>query len=288
VKRWAKTAGFSSTRSGFISSYSWTLLTIYYLQVSHGLPSAHAVLEQESRGNHAGSVESVPSFQCQFADVSRCRSQYTTGVGNLSLGTLLLRFFSFYAHEFDWQKEVVSVRLGTRTQLDDSSHLFSPRFLTKPSCGSLNIEDPVEWERNLNFALTSEKAAEILAVIKAAEAALQSGDTSCLSLPSKPPPERWLEDPRSMLERRLDGYLAASTTKLVCKCEFCDNIMRYEKLLEHKPACRRENAKLPEVPLGSVACGTCFRLFSEKCLRAHQVATGHSGTIHPISEDESD
>eukprot|EP00929_Paragymnodinium_shiwhaense_P086504 TRINITY_DN47008_c0_g2_i4.p1 TRINITY_DN47008_c0_g2~~TRINITY_DN47008_c0_g2_i4.p1 ORF type:complete len:326 (-),score=52.24 TRINITY_DN47008_c0_g2_i4:1395-2372(-) len=41
VKRWAKAQRLASTRDGYISSYAWTLLVVYYLQVCHGLPSLH-------------------------------------------------------------------------------------------------------------------------------------------------------------------------------------------------------------------------------------------------------
>jgi len=237
VKRWAKAADIAKTRYGFISSYSWTLLVIYYLQVCHGLPSAHAVL-QEQGGDRCGEFP----YQCVFADVAQCRSRYRPRTTSMCVGTLLKGFFSFYAQEFDWRDEVVSVRLGRRTHFlhEGSWNTFDPYFLAKPNCGSLHIEDPVECRRNLNYAVQREGLEKIKAALREADLALQSGALLPLVLADKPPAQSWLRSPREMLARCLDGYLKASRKDLQGKCQICGTVMPFDVLLNHREQCQGE------------------------------------------------
>ncbi|CAJ1344446.1 unnamed protein product, partial [Effrenium voratum] len=103
VKRWAKTQGIGSVMTGGLSSYAWTLMVVYYLQVTHSLDSLHQLCEEEA--------------------------------------SLL-----FYAEDFDWQNELVSVRRGCFSVREESMVTWRD--------GLINIEDPVEITRNLNFALS--------------------------------------------------------------------------------------------------------------------------------------
>jgi len=236
VKRWAKYNSIGTTQTGAISSYSWTLLVIYYLQVCHGLPSAHMVF-QEKLGEMR--LEPPPSFECAFSDIGDCKSRYPVTDDDRSVGELLKGFFFFYAREFGWQSEVVSVRLGSRNDLK-SGNCFNPTFLARAEngCGSLNIEDPIECRRNLNFALGKTRGLELIkAAIQKAHRDLQSGAVLPVSLVSKPPFGRWLDEPRKMLIERLGGYLEVSTVELPCKCEGCGKIMPLEELLEHGVRC---------------------------------------------------
>ncbi|CAJ1418188.1 unnamed protein product, partial [Effrenium voratum] len=103
VKRWAKTQGIGSVMTGGLSSYAWTLMVVYYLQVTHSLDSLHQLCEEEA--------------------------------------SLL-----FYAEDFGWQNELVSVRRGCFSVREESIVTWRD--------GLINIEDPVEITRNLNFALS--------------------------------------------------------------------------------------------------------------------------------------
>lgn len=56
-----------------------------------------------------------------------------------SAATLLRGFFNFYAKEFDWNGEVLSVRLGERHKIDSERfrNLWGKRK-------SFHVEDPIE------------------------------------------------------------------------------------------------------------------------------------------------
>jgi terminal uridylyltransferase len=45
VKHWAKSVYLLGAKDGCLSSYSWTLLVIFYLQVAYGVPSLQADVE---------------------------------------------------------------------------------------------------------------------------------------------------------------------------------------------------------------------------------------------------
>ena len=94
VKRWAKTMGMAKTWDGFISSYAWTCLVIYYLQVSHGLPSLHLVA--------ASAVDSEvdPTVFADDLDPEAGWRELADGPGGLLEG-----FFHFYASEYRWGED---------------------------------------------------------------------------------------------------------------------------------------------------------------------------------------
>eukprot|EP00913_Durusdinium_trenchii_P020320 g19090.t1 len=135
VKCWAKRQEVGSVLDGGLSSYAWTLLIVYYLQVCHGLPSLHkgstiptekCWVYWERRVNKKGK-ERKPRH---LADPD---SEHTVKPRGLvkkrsnhseSLGAWFQGFFDFYANDFDWKEErpeVVSVRCGRRLQVEDPS-----------------------------------------------------------------------------------------------------------------------------------------------------------------------
>jgi hypothetical protein len=83
-----------------------------------------------------------------------------------SLGDLLLGFFVYYAHVFDWKTDVVSVRMGRRYGITDWLKSYNDHPVTKqhvlsggrrayrPKCCC--IEDPFEL-RNLTRTLTQDQ-----------------------------------------------------------------------------------------------------------------------------------
>jgi len=136
VKLWAKSAGVCGASLGNLSSYTFTLLTIYFMQVHQDvkLPCLPPAAFVEGDGE-AGQ-----------AKLAAARSVWSN---RLSLGELLFRFFVFYSQEFSWGTEVVSVRLGHRLQYSDSFFEgLRGRWHMR-----LHVEDPYQLERNLNCVL---------------------------------------------------------------------------------------------------------------------------------------
>ncbi|CAK0809333.1 unnamed protein product, partial [Prorocentrum cordatum] len=128
-----------------LSSYAFTLLAIYYLQVDPevALPClpADAFREEAYLGQDDEGVvrEHRGRWSCQLSAVE-----------------LLQRFFQFYHSGFQWGDEVVSVRLGSR-------HTTGPQFpqLRGRHVQRLHIEDPFLLERNLHCVLGGDEEAEL-------------------------------------------------------------------------------------------------------------------------------
>ncbi|KZL71803.1 pap 25a associated domain family [Colletotrichum incanum] len=120
---------------GTLSSYTWICLIIGFLQLRDPpvLPSLHQ--RQHQRLPKKGGPESA------FADdLDKLR-----GFGDknkASLGELLFQFFRFYAHEFDYDKNAISIRLGRKvTKQEKGWHIGINNHLC--------VEEPFNTIRNL-------------------------------------------------------------------------------------------------------------------------------------------
>lgn len=108
VKRWAKDRGICHASRGNLAPYCWTLLTIYFLQVG-----------MEGEGPLVPTLDEFPcaSELVQDGNVSKAAvDKWTPKSQEHSTGSLLKCFMRFYARNFDWRNEVVSLRLGTRSK----------------------------------------------------------------------------------------------------------------------------------------------------------------------------
>eukprot|EP00928_Gymnodinium_smaydae_P037161 TRINITY_DN25836_c0_g1_i1.p1 TRINITY_DN25836_c0_g1~~TRINITY_DN25836_c0_g1_i1.p1 ORF type:complete len:485 (+),score=58.35 TRINITY_DN25836_c0_g1_i1:133-1587(+) len=140
IKLWAKASGVCDATQSNLSSYSFTLLCIYFMQVHPDvlLPvlPVNAFAEQGDHESHINSARS--SWKC-----------------TLSLVDLIVRFFEFYSGSkpggFSWGHEVVSVRFGCR--LTSDAPVFSK--LRGRQFQRMHIEDPYQLERNLHAPLGS-------------------------------------------------------------------------------------------------------------------------------------
>lgn len=120
---------------GTLSSYTWICLVVAFLQLREPpiLPALHQRQHQRLPGKDG--VESA------FADdLSQLR-----GFGKKnksSLGQLLFDFFRFYAHDFDYDKQALSVRLGRQLNKKEKNwqHALNNR---------LCLEEPFNISRNL-------------------------------------------------------------------------------------------------------------------------------------------
>ncbi|KAF9879467.1 hypothetical protein CkaCkLH20_03010 [Colletotrichum karsti] len=130
-KRIVNDAAFGGT----LSSYTWICLIIGFLQLRDPpvLPSLHQ--RQHQRLPKKGGPESA------FADdLDKLR-----GFGDKnksSLGELLFQFFRFYAHEFDYDKYAISIRLGRRLSKQEKGWHIG---LNNHLC----VEEPFNTIRNL-------------------------------------------------------------------------------------------------------------------------------------------
>jgi len=160
IKLWAKAEDICGAAMGHLSSYSFILLVIYFLQVTAvGLPC----LQEE------GCTDSTFEDDSKSEAASR-RVQASWRLGE-SLSSLFCKFFEFYGRTFRWGIEVVSVRMGRR--LDAGNAAFAA--LPYVEEGRLHIEDPIDRSRNLRDVLVAKNEATLFASLRAAHCKIQNG-----------------------------------------------------------------------------------------------------------------
>lgn len=167
VKLWAKAAGVCGASEGKLSSYSFSLMAIYYMQVDPlvSLPCLNPAAFDLVSDKPPGTLHSSWS-------------------GQVPLSVLLDRFFIFYAEIFAWGEEVVSVRLGQRGRASDAE--FSQ--LRHRSSHRIHIEDPYDLQRNLQCVLGREEEHDLLASVTEASRLVKeiASTFERLPIPQKP------------------------------------------------------------------------------------------------------
>jgi hypothetical protein len=164
VKRWAKSVGVVGAQAGHLSAYGLTLLAIYYAQIRGALP----VLQ----GDH------VPPIFYQGCNVAFGVPLDWRDGGAVELS--FADFVGFYATEYSWGRECVSVRTGTRREMDSYPLLNAipaPRGASFDWEQSIRIEDPMETTRDLADVLFFGRSAELRTALNAQ-----------VSAPIPPPP----------------------------------------------------------------------------------------------------
>ncbi|KAG2220924.1 hypothetical protein INT45_010677 [Circinella minor] len=146
IKHWTKQRRLNdAANGGTLSTYTWTCMAINFLQMREPpiLPVLHQLSKSEKINNNDNDENNddndVGSSFCM--DVDRLQ-----GFGNSnreSLGGLLFAFFRRYAHEFDYEEQVVSIRHGRYlTKEEKGWHVGRNKF-------SLCVEEPFNVSRNL-------------------------------------------------------------------------------------------------------------------------------------------
>jgi len=144
VKRWAKQSSVHGARYGHLSSYAFTLMCIYYLQIQHGLPSLQEGAE------HAPLWVSGKLFNVGFNSVMT--SDRLEALESKTDACIVNGFFQFFADDFLWGLEVASIRNGRRLNRDAFPRL-QHRLSVSDSVEMLFIEDPIEVHRDLSCVL---------------------------------------------------------------------------------------------------------------------------------------
>lgn len=140
VKLWAKAARVCGAAKGHLSSYTFTLMMIYFMQVYPDVQLPRL-----------DPVEFNEESECDVKDL-----QSVVEAGNnwraychLSVADLMTRFLYFYTEWFDWGNEVVSPRLGERQSCRHKCYqTLRGRWVSR-----IHVEDPYKLERNLHCVL---------------------------------------------------------------------------------------------------------------------------------------
>lgn len=179
LKMWSKRTGVNGALNGYLSSYSLTLMVLYFLQVDTEL-----------------------DMPCLPTDLFSCHGQSPeinsfTWARRMPLAAVLRKFFMFYGVPggmgFEWGSEVVSVRLGRRAKASEQVFMNLPGRHTQ----RLHVEDPF-LPRNLNCVLLMDKE-------KILQAKLQE---TAFTLVSQTVPKVFLEavEEGQMLHMRRQAY----------------------------------------------------------------------------------
>lgn len=104
VKTWAKRKGIGSSSTGHLSSYSWSLMVIFFLQVAKVLPvlTSPELAELDRSGKDA-----------RFCRDVEAANKSLLAKDTRSVGELLRDFFTFYAWQFNRSNNCICVRSGT-------------------------------------------------------------------------------------------------------------------------------------------------------------------------------
>eukprot|EP00421_Protoceratium_reticulatum_P054500 CAMPEP_0168498738 /NCGR_PEP_ID=MMETSP0228-20121227/73429_1 /TAXON_ID=133427 /ORGANISM="Protoceratium reticulatum, Strain CCCM 535 (=CCMP 1889)" /LENGTH=601 /DNA_ID=CAMNT_0008515641 /DNA_START=33 /DNA_END=1835 /DNA_ORIENTATION=- len=175
VKLWAKAAGVCGASQNRLSSYTFALMAIYFLQVHPevGLPCLPtALFEDGMAGEWDEQVQAQKrSWTCRFD------SAY-----------LLASFLWFYTLRFKWGQEVVSIRIGNRLPNGDVRY----QRLRGRRAERLHVEDPFCTERNLHCVLGEKEEEQLREAFAASLTAVLEGGT----------PKGLLPERRDSLERQ--------------------------------------------------------------------------------------
>jgi len=165
VRRWAKDRGICHSAKGHLSPYVWTLLAVYYLQ---------AGISEEEGGALLPPVEDLADRLTGAGTLTTSEGKHPPPKGvqenKKSVGALFQGFAHFYAKEFDWRKEGISVRRGTRgpPDLNLPLHIILHEDGVTSEVGP-SIEDPVEPRQNLGDCTTAATFARLQEELKRAD-----------------------------------------------------------------------------------------------------------------------
>ena len=125
-----------------LSSYPWNLMTVYFLQHRQILPSLQdgAPVEIFEQGEER--------YNVGMKDVSEISPDSKMRADRVTLKS----FLNFYECEFDFERDVVSVRLGRPCSIQDCEDLYVDPSEQK----FLKIEDPFNTSRNLAHAVNQD------------------------------------------------------------------------------------------------------------------------------------
>ncbi|XP_014165056.1 poly(A) RNA polymerase GLD2 isoform X1 [Geospiza fortis] len=102
IKKWASFHDINDASRGTLSSYSLVLMVLHYLQT---LPEPILPSLQK---NYPECFD--PTMQLNFVHQAPCTIPPYVSKNGSSLGDLLIGFFKYYATEFDWSHQMISVR----------------------------------------------------------------------------------------------------------------------------------------------------------------------------------
>eukprot|EP00931_Biecheleriopsis_adriatica_P004958 TRINITY_DN106539_c0_g1_i1.p1 TRINITY_DN106539_c0_g1~~TRINITY_DN106539_c0_g1_i1.p1 ORF type:complete len:539 (+),score=79.29 TRINITY_DN106539_c0_g1_i1:39-1619(+) len=204
VKVWAKAHGVCGAGEGNLSSYSWTIMVIYFMQLLDLLPSLQKLAkvqrlipEVDYWGRHREFNGSFMSAEEYLEDVKSGAQKGCMGEAKTtySLAHLLYGFFRFMAKEYIWDEEVISVRDPVRLRRGVLWNIFGRRH---KNVACIHVEDPIEI-RDLNIVMRENRLVQLKVELGHAMELLEGGCSLKEFLESAPLPDEMVEPPRRSL-----------------------------------------------------------------------------------------
>eukprot|EP00408_Alexandrium_pacificum_P008781 CAMPEP_0171218322 /NCGR_PEP_ID=MMETSP0790-20130122/33140_1 /TAXON_ID=2925 /ORGANISM="Alexandrium catenella, Strain OF101" /LENGTH=562 /DNA_ID=CAMNT_0011684137 /DNA_START=101 /DNA_END=1789 /DNA_ORIENTATION=+ len=186
VRRWAKDRGLCHAAKGHLSPYAWTLMTIFFLQAGAKKPLLPPLARfAASSGLLAPQQRSAASKKAE-----RDAEAWVPCGCTKKAGELFKDLVAFYANEFDWRSEGISVRMGLRAPPD----VTLPLHIALCDDGVTSevgpsIEDPFEACSNLGSCTTSSSLERLRAELRRAHELCTTGTSLSVLLEPWAPPE---------------------------------------------------------------------------------------------------
>ncbi|KAK8846746.1 hypothetical protein IAR55_005833 [Kwoniella newhampshirensis] len=159
LKVWSKRRRINSPYRGTLSSYGFTLMVLYFLvhvKQSPVLPNLQRIMPMRPMEEEEVMLEGRNVYF--FDDVETLRREWSS-VNFESVGELLIDFFRFFSHDFQFNNSVLSLRAGQLTK-------ESKGWVNDIDVGGLNemardrnrlcIEDPFEITYNVARTVTKD------------------------------------------------------------------------------------------------------------------------------------
>nr|XP_023013226.1 poly(A) RNA polymerase gld-2 homolog A-like [Leptinotarsa decemlineata] len=127
VKLWAQANNINDAKNMTVSSYSWALMVIHYLQCGVTppvLPCLHGLIPEKFSDHESHSMD----VQEEISSIRDFKSDNI-----MSLGELLIGFFQYYSL-YNFQQYAISVRTGSSLPIDECRYLKAPK------------NDPHQWK----------------------------------------------------------------------------------------------------------------------------------------------
>lgn len=163
VKVWAKGKRVCGAGEGNLSSYSWTIMVIYFMQLVGILPSLQLLQEGSRILSHSDYWGHPRKFETAFLTAKEYKQAVADqkippcqAEADLTVAQLLYGFVRFFALEYQWGNETVSMRSPERREPNEWMRFFG----TVHPEAMIHIEDPIEF-RDLNIVLRRERLAQL-------------------------------------------------------------------------------------------------------------------------------
>ncbi|CAI5734429.1 unnamed protein product [Peronospora destructor] len=219
VKHWAKQRGINDASIGCLSSYSFVLLCIFYLQVVQVLPNLQNPGLLEYARIQPVYYNDINIAFCEDRGLAQAYHQPTSArdPSDMSLATLLAGFFEFYATHFDFAKRVVTVRSPETPAL--KLQQWGSR---KAKTWRMSIEDPLETTRDLGCVLHFKGQERIICEFRRAHKMLIQGKSFSEEVCAVKKPADRLEKAKQMKE----DVLSAKRVQSIPNQQQADKVRR--------------------------------------------------------------